>query len=193
VKWQLLLLRAARPLTLLLDKVNIRVGKPKLTGEMYREVISKVQAGDIVLTRTALRPSNLFIPGDWSHAQMIGFGAEGTTVEATLPVVRLSTLVDIWASATDVMVVRPKAMTQRQRYAAYGHAIEYVGAPYDTDFKLGDEAFYCSELIVRAYMKANSPFSFSDLGTSVSGVNVVRPDAFSGERFEVLFDSRDEG
>ena len=174
----------------MLDRINIRVGRPKLNGEMYREVISKVEAGDIILTRTALRPTNLFIPGHWSHAQMIGFGSEGTTIEATLPVVRLSTLVDIWASATDVLVVRVKGMSKRQRFAAYGHAIDYLGTPYDTEFQYGDDAFYCSELIVRSLMKAGAPFGFRDLADTVGGLSVVPPQALAGDRFEILFDSR---
>lgn len=150
-----------------------------------------VQAGDIVLTRTAMRPSNLFIPGHWSHAQMIGFGPEGTTIEATLPSVRLSTLVDIWASATDVLVVRPKGMDVASRARAYGFAMDYVGVPYDTEFQYGDDAFYCSELIVRSYMKAGAPFGFSDLSEMVAGKSVVLPRSFAGEHFEILFDSRE--
>lgn len=189
---RLRLLRCARPITGLLDRVNIRIGRPKLTGEMYREVMQITKPGDIVLTRTALRPSNMFIPGHWSHAQMIGFGPEGTTIEATLPVVRLSTLVDIWASATDVLIVRPKGMDVVSRARAYGFAMDYLGVPYDTDFQYGDSAFYCSELIVRSYMKAGAPFSFADLADTIGGQSVVPPASLAGKHFEILFDSRDE-
>lgn len=192
MKLRLRLLRAARPITRLLDRVNIRVGKPKLTGAMYREVMQLSRPGDIILSRTALRPSNVFIPGHWSHAQMIGFGPEGTTIEATLPVVRLSTLVDIWASATDVLVVRPRGVDSVAQTRAYGFAIDYLGYPYDTSFQLGDSAFYCSELIVRSYMKAGAPFSFAELAESVGGLSVVPPQSLAGDHFEILFDSRDE-
>lgn len=152
--------------------------------------MSVAEAGDIILTRTALRPTNLFIPGHWSHAQMIGFGHEGTTVEATLPVVRLSTMVDIWASASEVIVVRVKGMSRRQRYAAYGHAIDYLGRPYDTSFQYGDDAFYCSELIVRSLMNAGAPFDIDDLAVSVAGKSVVPPQAFTGEFFEIIYSSK---
>jgi uncharacterized protein YycO len=174
-----------------MNRVNIRVGRPKLTGEMYREVMRLSRPGDIILTRTALRPSNLFIPGHWSHAQMIGYGPEGTTIEAAMPVVRLSTLVDIWASASDVLVVRPNGVSSVDQSRAYGEAMDYIGRPYDTEFQIGDKAFYCSELIVRSYMKAGAPFTFDDLSEGVGGYQVVRPDALAGDHFKTLFDSRE--
>lgn len=189
---RLRLLRAARPITRMLDRVNIRIGKPRLTGEMYRNAMSLSLPGDIILTRTALRPSNMFIPGQWCHAQMIGFGPEGTTVEATLPVVRMSTMVDIWASASDVAIVRPKGMSSFQRSKAYGFAIDELGTPYDTSFQLGDDAFYCSELIVRSLIKAGAPFGFKDLLEYVGGHSVVPPSALAGNLFDVIFDSRQE-
>lgn len=183
-----LLLVIVRPITLLLNKINFRTGKPRVSGRQYNDVIKKIRPGDIVLTRNFLRPSNLFIPGYWSHVQIVAF--DNYTVEARIPRVGLNTLVDVWATAHSVMIVRPKDVSQSTARVAADMALSYVGAPYDTAFEFSDKAFYCSELVYKAYRGAG--LSFGNMIDTIAGSKAITPSAFDSEDFIVLFDSRKE-
>lgn len=187
------LLRAAAPLTRLISTINLRIGKPPLTGEMYREMLHIARPGDLILTRTSLRPTNLFIPGKWSHLQILAGDPYGTTIEATMPLVRYSSLVDVWAGASEVMLIRPRFASQQQRIDAYDHAKKYIGLPYDTEFELTDNEFYCSELVVRAYADAGSAIPWHAISRNVGGDTYVVPSDFENEtQFEILWHGGDK-
>ncbi len=170
-----------------MNRINIRIGKPKLSGYMFGDASYDSRVGDIILTRTSLRPTNLFIPGEWSHVLMLGYGTE--VVEATLPCVRVSTLIDVWTSTSQVMIVRPINTTMYQRARAYEKAIAFVGWPYDTEFQSTNKSFYCSELVNKAYAMAGVKLGVSR--RSIAGGDTVIPSAFDNpDKFEVIFDSR---
>jgi hypothetical protein len=178
-----LAIRAARPLGLLLNRVNFRIGKAPLDGELYHRVLAASQPGDIILTRTKWRPSNLFIPGKWSHAMM--FVHDDILVEATMPVVRTCWLVDVWASASEVLVVRPRFLDAKERLRAAGYAASRVGTPYDLGFSPGPRELYCSELVYWAMRKTS--IETPNLLSSEFGAVSIRPDALAlPEHFEEI-------
>ena len=172
-------LRAVRPVTRLLDRVNLRIGRPTLQGDLYHAALAALQAGDIVLTRTAWRPSNVLLPGRWTHALMVV--GDGVLVEATLPRVRTTWLVDVWCSASEVLIVRPNFLTDEQRATAAAAARGMVGIPYDLEFHPGPNELYCSELVYNAMLVASA--DTPDLRTRELGVLSIRPDALANTMY----------
>lgn len=181
----------ARPIGRLIARINFRIGPPPLTGAMYREVMQLALPGDIILTRTSPRPTNLFIPGKWGHVQLLKGDAFGTTVEATYPLVRESTLVDVWANASEVMLIRPRWTQAGDGAAAFKWASGHVGKQYDTAFLLSSNAFYCSELAIMAYDAAGAhDVPWHDLVTDIAGRKVIIPSTLEDRRhFHILWHS----
>jgi uncharacterized protein YycO len=174
------LLRAVRPLSRVIDKINLRIGRPPLRGSLYVTAMGRIRPGDIILTRTAWRPTNLIFPGRWTHVLIVL--REDLLVEAKLPRVRESYLVDVWASASSVKIVRPRFMTAAQLAEAALVARGMVGTPYDLEFEPGPKALYCSELVWRA-LRAVAGDAVPELRTTELGVRSVKPDAFDSEHF----------
>lgn len=171
-----------------MTRMNFRLGAPPLSGADYREVAQLARPGDLILTRTAHRPTNLLIPGKWGHVQILHGYPLGTTTEATWPVVRISSLVDVWTRASEVMLIRPKWATARQAAAAAGHAQKYLGLPYDTMFEMSERAFYCSELAMRVYADAGTDVPWEDIYTRIAGRDAVVPSSLDNpEHFEILW------
>lgn len=52
-----------------------------------------------------------------------------------------------------VIVGRPKERDIAKKSA--GASVGYIGKPYDKEFKLGDDKYYCSELVYESYKAAN--------------------------------------
>jgi hypothetical protein len=169
------LLHALRPMSRLLDKVNLRIGRPTLHGDLYHFALGQILPGDIVLTRTAWRPTNWIFPGKWTHA-LISLGGD-ELVEATLPRVRRTWMVDVWCSASEVIIVRPRFLSDQQGVRAALAAESFIGVPYDLDFAPTPKALYCSELIMRAMIAAN--IDTPELRTKVLGEWSIKPDAFT--------------
>lgn len=174
------ILRAARPLTRLLDRVNLRIGRATLQGDLYHAALTHARPGDIVLTRTAWRPSNLLLPGRWTHVLLVV--DRDVLVEATLPRVKTTWLVDVWANASEVLIMRPKFLTAEQQADAAACARGLVGTPYDLEFQLGPRELYCSELVYNAMLVAGG-YCVPDLRTREFGVLSIRPDAFADRRY----------
>ena len=182
-------LRAARPLSKLINKINIRIGLPPLRGNLYHEALSVIRPGDIILTRTKWRPTNIIFPGKWTHA-LIAIG-EDELVEATLPVVRSIWLVDVWASASEVKIVRPVFLSDTERSEAASIAAAMIGTPYDLEFNDDPSELYCSELIYAA-MAAAGGEAVPELRTMEFGELSIKPDAFDDpSRFRPIISSNE--
>lgn len=177
----------------MLDRVNVRFGRPALTGEMYLEAMNAMRSGDIILTWTKWRPTNLFIPGHWSHAVMVTDPTLGMLVEAAMPNARVVSMVDVWTMCTEVKIVRPSFMSDEQRMEMAVNALMLVGTPYDLEFHSDDKALYCSELILLAMatvLGSDTP----RVGREAYGEFMTIPEDFDNDDFfETIFDSRQVG
>lgn len=176
-------MRVARPFAKLIDHVNVRFGKPALSGDQYHEALSMLMPGDILLTRTKWRPTNIIFPGKWTHVLMC-VGGE-VLVEATMPVAKRTWLIDVWSGVSEVIIVRPKFMSEAQGVAAALAAQGFVGTPYDLSYASTLDELYCSELVYWSMLIANP--KTPDLRESVMGEQSIKPDALANpEHFETL-------
>ena len=177
------------PLIRFLGKLQAPWVTKKITGYDYEEILSKIRPGDILLTRALGFFSNFLIPGYWKH---VGVMCEGNyVVEALGDGVVKTYLADFVLSKDSVMVVRPTFCNEKIACEASREALNYVGANYDYEFELDNEAFYCSELAYQAYkVAAGEAFGF-ELRERL-GVKTVTADDFAEavKWWAPIFDSR---
>jgi len=141
----------------------------------------KLKPGDIILTRRNWKLTNSGIPGFWVHSalytgsliemkEFFNRNVEGDierinkdalkelkeeseykVIESIRPGVVLRTIEQ--AASSDFLVVfRPKKLDKEDIYKAVLKAFEYYSKPYDYYFDFySNDAFICSELIVKSY------------------------------------------
>ncbi len=113
-----------------------------------------IAPGDIFLVWKPWQAINLIIPGQYKHAAIYVGG--GSVVESTGEEgVHLSDIHDFISHYYKIACLRPKFSTISENKIAVDEAIKLVGSKYD--FTLDDDgtSFYCSEVIVYAYLKAH--------------------------------------
>lgn len=157
-----------------------------LEDKTLNTLYSLLQPGDVLLSRIEGVPTNLFIPGEWKHAAI--YVGNGNVVEAVGKGVVQKHISKFVLSKDKVIMMRPTFCDEKTRVKASMFASKQIGLPYDYNFKAGNKAFYCSELIGAAYahaMNGRSPFvQRVSLGVST----YVPQDFFNAvEKFEVVW------
>lgn len=120
----------------------------------------ELRPGDVLVQRVA-EPARRdgTPPADVDHCALAVDARE--VVEALWPRVRLTPVEEFLARSVDgegrprVLVARPRAGLAHLAPAAVEAALGYLGRPYDDGYEPGDDALYCSELVVEAYREAN--------------------------------------
>lgn len=187
------LLRLLSPLADLVAGFHLRIGKPKLDSSDYAAAMLILRPGDVILSKEAWRPTNIFIKGKTKHAAMFvgSVGGDGDRlVEATYPVARYTSLISVWQTASTVVILRPTFADSSAAMGASIAARSFVGTPYDTSFSRGEDALYCSELIDAAYeVSGGSPLW--DLRSKHLGLDaVILPDALrTSKHFRTVWNS----
>lgn len=128
------------------------------------EAVKHVIPGDVLLSRKEFEASNILQPNQhYKHAATFaGLNEFGTpfVIEAIGKGVVKTGLAKFLLTKDDVLIVRPTFATPDQMVAAVAWALTLVGQPYDYEFKPANQAWYCSEIPARAYLKVcpDSPF-----------------------------------
>jgi len=179
------LLQIALPMTKLMNQLHISPSYRKVKSRDYRDLIQKIQPGDVLLTWRWGELSNLFIPGEWSHAAL--YVGNDTVREATYAGVHDTDLIDFMLEKDQVLVLRP-AVPSKVIEEAILVSADALGVPYDFMFDEGDKAFYCSELICWSYNHAYFSVTGSNFPLqrqNIMGVWTVTPDDL--QRAEKVF------
>jgi hypothetical protein len=117
----------------------------------------EVEAGDLVF-ETSTSPQSAAIQwatrSPWSHVGIVEVASDGTfVIEALGKVSR--TPWNAWRRRArrggELLVLRPRALSEEKRVRAVARAKALLGRPYDRRFGWGDDRIYCSELVVKAY------------------------------------------
>lgn len=204
LRWKIM--NSLVPLTKLLGKAHAPFAHKWITGADYYALKPKLKPGMALLTKTRGELTNLFLPGDWTHAAM--YLGDNLVVEAVGKGVTVTDLVSFMVTKDFVMARRPKFLDDEGMALAAQMAESKVGLPYDWEMRSipdaltgddvrqeTDKAFYCSKLDWWGYNEAHkhifgkpAPFELRDTW----GVPVVTPaDIALSSKFETIFDSRD--
>lgn len=111
---------------------------------------AKLKEGDIVFQTSTSQQAPFIIAATrspWSHCGIIIEKADGLYVLEAVSSVRL-TPYDQWVKRGKDGVVKMKRYTDEPVKIKYK---KYLGRPYDTAFKFGNDKWYCSELVYDVY------------------------------------------
>jgi hypothetical protein len=120
-----------------------RKGPPLRTGDLVLQTSRSAQSGPIQLATSS----------PWSHVGIVEVGPRGPfVIEAVGPVKR--TPWRKWRARGEggrALVLRPRHLSPQVLDRVVAEARRELGKPYDAAFGWGDDAFYCSELVYKAF------------------------------------------
>ena len=111
-----------------------------------------LKEGDIVFQTSTSQQAPIIIAAThspWSHCGIIIEKADGLYVLEAVSTVKL-TPYDQWVKRGKGGIVKVKRYTDEPIKIKYK---KYLGQPYDTAFKFGNDKWYCSELVYDIYKK----------------------------------------
>lgn len=173
-----ILLKISYPILKVLGKLE--VPNRKFTGKHLSEIGKVTDRGSVLLTRKRFNFLNLtFIPNFWTHAAIYVGQVDGvpSVVEAIGAGVVVTPLVEFLFNKDYVSAYNPKFADPDQMWEAADEALKLVGSKYDYEFKGGNPAFYCSEVIWWSYDKVIMPSPFTPRKTM--GEATITPEDIS--------------
>ena len=181
------LIRILKPLCVYLGRLSYPPHARLIRASHISEMASVIKAGDVIVTYSRGELTSYFIEGDFKHAAM--YVGAGQVVEAVGRGVLPTVFEDFCASKDRIAILRPKFCDVGTCKLAAMNATSQIGKPYDYYFELGEEAFYCAELITWAYTNATvgaSPF----IKREVMGATTVLPSDFydAKSKFQLIIE-----
>lgn len=137
----------------------------KFKGKEYYKFVKKciednsfLQFGDILLRCYDSYLDSYLIPGELNHAgiyvgwnQVIHSISDGVVREPITDFIRTDHFI----------VVRPRGVTNKERWIATRKAVRFLGWKYDFSFRYGNDCrLYCTELVGRAWEHVKDKFKF---------------------------------
>ena len=133
------------PFFLVYDPDDYLIDGPKI-----RDIIEKIQPGDLILRKYRHYLDGYFIPGKYSHTGV--YVGNGMIIHAVAEGVSYIDLLD-FIKCDHIGIFRPKEGQEQAIEIAKKCVAD--GIPYDFDFKEGIKALYCHELGATCYKQLN--------------------------------------
>jgi uncharacterized protein YycO len=137
-----------------ISRVNWRLGRPYKCSSTHLDPVRKfLHPGMIILSHKNYELTNLFIRGYFTHAAMVIHG--DYIVEAVSEGVVRRQLSEFIGNVDDFIILEPRFCTRDSMLEAGEFVERSVGYRYNFTFRSGRKAFYCSELVYRAYSETH--------------------------------------
>lgn len=175
------ILNLALPISKAIAKVHAPWNKKKITGVHLLSILPFLRPGAVLITRVNGELANLFIPGFYKHAAIVGsHDSSGDirdiyVIEATTHGVKKTDLITFMTAKDSVALLYPCFCDSMAMLAASDICQRQTGMAYDFKFEPNNNAFYCSELIQWAYADAISPDTVVFTKRKSLGIDTVLP------------------
>ena len=136
-----------------------------LRGHKYVQGYELLKPGHIILTNDKKKLTSLLIPGEFSHAALcVGKHPDQWEIaEMTHTNFTKSHFFDLCKEADRVVILECVDFSNGYIERMIDKAMSFEGAKYDSEFTLGVDALYCSELIYQADFAKFLQVDLSDL------------------------------
>jgi hypothetical protein len=135
-----------------------------MKGSTFHKMYKILKPGQIILTIDKKKLTTLLIPGEFSHAAFcVSKDMEWEISEMTHTHYTKSTFADVCFQSDRVLILECKDFDEAYINKMIDKCKSLSGAEYDTDFSLGIEALYCSELIYQSDFEKRLQISLEDL------------------------------
>lgn len=136
----------------------------KFKGWQYHRGYLKLKAGDIILTVDKKKLTSILIPGHFSHAALcISKDGEWEVSEMTHKHYTKSCFFDLCKESDEVAIYRCYDWDEEYILKVVEACKSLSDASYDTQFKLGVKALYCSELVYESDVEKRLRVNLEDL------------------------------
>lgn len=152
----------------------------------FVKAVYNLKKGDTVLVGGLRRFSSLIIGRPFTHTLLYVGGRR--FIHAIGDGVEYVSVHDIFCEYDTMLILRPKHLSKIELKKACMYAQQQIGKPYNFDFTMDEERFYCAELIAYAYKNAGYDCGiFEELKKRHS--EVIRPSFFIEKKFKVVMKS----
>lgn len=161
-----------------------------LRGKKYHSGYELLKPGHIILTLDRKKLTSILIPGDFSHAALcVGKHPDSYEIaEMTHTDYTKSHFFDICKEADRVVILECPDFSDGYIHKMIEKCMSFENAKYDTDFSLGVEALYCSELVYQSDFAKFLQVDLSDLAGL--GRPYLSPDGlYRAKNVRVVWDS----
>lgn len=188
---RLSILKAVLPISKWIAKKHSPFSRKLITEEHVEDFKKVYCPGLVLISSTYGELANWFIPGEFSHAAILGGSfLKSYVLEAKTSGVCYSRLYDFMMTKDRVIALRPLFCNLDEMKLAANEAEKQVGLPYDFYFSQGTDAFYCSELVGYGYRKFGKWTKRETMG-----VETIVPDDFylsaksNTPKWQIVWDS----
>jgi uncharacterized protein YycO len=183
---RLMMLNTLAPVSRAIGKMHAPFTHKAVNGLDVFSIQQSLVPGAVLLTHIRGEMSNVFIPGDFTHAAIVT--SNKFVIEATGDGVARKDIITFMTTKDRVVLLYPRFADFEQMSKAAQNAGELIGLPYDFLFTEGNKAFYCSELVTFCYEKV-VPNIFTR--RKRFGVSTVIPNDFikAQDKWELVWDS----
>jgi len=159
----------------------IKERKNLLTEDDFKNAKKVLEKGDVILVGGLKRLSSLIIKGPVTHS--IIYTGWNCAVHSIADGVVTIHLHDLLCEYDTMLILRHKKANRKKIRKVIAYAFEQVGRPYNFEFNLNKNKFYCTELVYYAFKNAGL-----EIGVNKKG-GILRPiDLIKGE-FVPIFKS----
>jgi len=135
-----------------------------MRGYKYHIMYEKLRPGHIIVTIDRRKLTTLLIPGNFSHATLcVSKDKNFEMAEMTHKDFTKSTFSDVCYEADRILILECLDFDSAYIEKVVAKCKSMATAKYDTDFELGIEALYCSELIYHSDFEHRLDISLEDL------------------------------
>jgi len=173
IRW--FIVRLIKPISEIIGKLHYAPHDRLLRASMIKDMLDLIRSGDVIVAYSRGELTNPFIDGDFKHAAM--YVGEGNIIQAIGKGVELEGFEDFCASKDRIAILRPLFCDTSTAKIAAKAAKSQIDKPYDYYFEIGEQSFYCAELIEWAYKFATHGAS-TFVRKDILGVNTVLPSDF---------------
>lgn len=166
---------------------------PRIRGNIYHDAYELLEVGDYILTKDKHKLTTLLIGGEWTHAALcVGkrvYGDLYEVAEMTHHNYTHSDFFDICKEADEIMIMRCVNFDSKYIRKVVAKCNSFHHATYDTAFKLGVKALYCSELVYQSDFERRLKVNLEDLAGL--GRQYISPTGLAqAQNARVIYDSR---
>ena len=120
----------------------------RVKGEDTRRAMNNLEPGDVVLRKYVHYLDGYFIPGEYSHSSL--YVVNGKIIHAVADGVEYIDVID-FLRCDGFCVMRPNDKEAAEKAILFAKVAAATKTGYDFDFKSGNNAYYCHELVATAY------------------------------------------
>lgn len=143
-----------------------------------KQVLKK---GDVILVGGLKRPSSLAIRGPVTHT--ILYTGWNCAIHSIADGVVTIHLHDLLCEYDTMIILRHKKANKKHIKKIIRYAFDKIGRPYDFEFNLKKDKFYCTELIYHAFKSAGLEIEIKNKNKIIRPINLI------GKDFKLIFKS----